>query len=200
MHALLMGYYGGRNLGDEMMLLCLHRWLDAQNVSLTVLTEGARDIERRHALAALENVPLMGQWAWRDAWFRGKALKVLAAIARHDALIVGGGDLIRDDRGWGTFFFAVEKLVAALVLGRPVYLVNIGIGAPTTRYGRALLRWVLPRCARIIARDERTFVLCQQLGAAAVTEYAPDIVLSLPTLLQHGTCAPGQGRRYAAWE
>jgi polysaccharide pyruvyl transferase CsaB len=196
MHALLMGYYGGRNLGDEMMLFCLRRWLEAQHVNLTILTEGARDVERRHGLAAVENVPLLGQWAWRDAWLRGKALKVLGAIARHDALIVGGGDLIRDDRGWGPFFFAVEKLVVAMILGRPVYLVNIGIGTPKTRYGRILLRWVLPRCARIIARDERTFALCQQLGAAAVTEYASDIVFSLPSLLQHGNWTPGEGRRY----
>ena len=197
MHALLMGYYGGRNLGDEMMLRCLHHWLDAQEVRVTVLTEGARDIQDRHGLPAVENVPFLGEWAWRTAWLRGNALKVVGAIARHDALMVGGGDLIRDDRGWRQFFYAVEKLIVALLLGRPVYLLNIGIGTPVTRYGRLILRWALPRCARIIARDQRTFDLCQRLGAGPVTEYAPDIVLSLPRLLQHPASVPQEGRRYA---
>ena len=196
MNALLMGYYGGRNLGDEMMLFCLQRWLGAQNVELTVLTEAAGDVERRHGIAAVENVPLMGEWAWRDAWLRGKARRVLAAIFRHDALIIGGGDLIRDDGGWKPFFFAFEKIVVALLLRRKVYLVNIGIGVPTTRYGRFLLKRVLPRCTRIIARDQRTFDLCHELGAGRITEYLPDIVLSLPQLLDCDTGEPPSPRPY----
>jgi polysaccharide pyruvyl transferase CsaB len=197
MNALLTGYYGGRNLGDEMMLLCLHRWLGSQNIDFTILSEGAEDIQRRHGLRALENVPLFGQWAWREAWLRGKAARVLAAIARHDALIIGGGDLIRDDRGWKNFLFSVEKLLVALCLGRPVYLVNIGICPPTTWYGRLVLKWVLRRCVRIIARDARTADLCQRLGAGAVTEYAPDIVLSLPRLLEMSEPPPEAGGKYA---
>jgi polysaccharide pyruvyl transferase CsaB len=187
MHALLMGYYGARNLGDEMMLVCLRRWLEAQDVDVTVLSEGASDIRERYGLSAVENVPLMGQWAWRDVWLRGKALALLTALRRHDALIVGGGDLIRDDRGWRQFLFAMDKVLAALILGKPVYLVNIGIGEPCTKYGRRLLKWTLPRCARIIARDRRTFDLCRDLGAGAVTEYAPDIVMSLPRILDDGS-------------
>jgi polysaccharide pyruvyl transferase CsaB len=187
MNALLMGYYGGRNLGDEMMLFCLQRWLGSQNIELTVLSEGAADIEMRHGLRALENVPLLGQWSWREAWLRGKGPRVLAAIARHDALIIGGGDLIRDDRGWKSFFFSMEKLLVALCIGRPVYLVNIGICTPQTWYGRIVLKWALRRCSRIIARDARTVDLCHRLGAGAITEYAPDIVLSLPQLLETNT-------------
>jgi polysaccharide pyruvyl transferase CsaB len=197
MNALLMGYYGGRNLGDEMMLLCLQRWLANQNVELTVLSEGAADIQQRRGLRAIENIPLLGQWAWRDAWLRGKAFRVLAAIARHDALIIGGGDLIRDDRGWRSFFFSVEKVIVALCLGRPVYLVNIGIGTPKTRYGRLVLRWALPRCARIIARDARTVDLCHRFGAGAITEYAPDIVFSLPRLFEAGEQRSEAARRFA---
>ena len=197
MNALLMGYYGARNLGDEMMLVCLRRWLEAQNVQVTVLSEGAQDIRDRHGLPALDNLPLLGQWAWRDAWLRGKAFSLLASLARHDALVVGGGDLIRDDRGWRNFLFSVEKIVAAILLRRPVYLVNIGIGAPSTRYGRPVLRWILRRCTRIIARDERTFRLCTELGAGAVTHFAPDIVMSLPQLLEAAAPPADPRRKYA---
>ena len=196
MNALLMGYYGGRNLGDDMMLHCIRQWLDAQHVRLTVLSEGAGDIRTRHGLPVVENVPLLGQWAWRDAWLRGKAARLLRAIARHDALIVGGGDLIRDDRGWRAFSFAVEKIVVALALRRQVFLVNIGIGTPSTVYGRWILRWILPRCARIIARDERTYELCRQLGAGAVAQFVPDIVLSLPRFVTFESGEASASRRY----
>src|SRR5262249_37102687 len=109
MKAVLMGYYGAHNLGDEMMLFCLRRWLEAQGVSVSVLSENPRQVEYEHGLPAIRNWPLLGEWSWRGAWLGGGALDVLRAIGRRDALIVGGGDLVRDDFGWRGFFFPMEK-------------------------------------------------------------------------------------------
>jgi hypothetical protein len=47
------------------------------------------------------------------------AARVLRAISESDALIVGGGDLIRNDRGWRTFCFTMEKqLIFATLSGQ----------------------------------------------------------------------------------
>jgi polysaccharide pyruvyl transferase CsaB len=183
MKALLMGYYGMGNLGDEMMLFCLRPWLERQNFQLTVLSERPAEVTRSHQLPAVENCPLLGEWAWRTAWFKGGALRVLRTIRHSDALIVGGGDLIRDDLGWRTFFYTIEKMIVAILLGKKVYLVNAGVGEPSTRYGRVLLRWVFRRSRRIIVRDHRSEKICHQLDASAKTILAPDIVLCLPDLL-----------------
>jgi polysaccharide pyruvyl transferase CsaB len=183
MKALLMGYYGMGNLGDEMMLVCLRPWLEKQGFSLTVLSERPGEVTRSHGLPAVENLPLLGEWAWFKAWFKGGAWQVIRAIRESDALIVGGGDLIRDDRGWRGFFYTIEKMVLAILLKRRVYVVNAGIGEPCTSYGRVVLRWVLRRCGRIIVRDQRSERICRELGASSQTTLAPDVVLTLPEML-----------------
>src|SRR5207244_832434 len=151
-----------------------------QDFDLTVLSERPEEVSRRHGLQAVENCPLLGEWAWRSSWIKGGAWRVIRALTRSDALIVGGGDLIRDDLGWRTFFYTMEKLILAILLGKRIYVVNAGIGRPSTRYGRTILKWVLGRCHRIIVRDLRSESICTQLGVSARTALAPDIVLSLP--------------------
>ena len=183
--ALLMGYYGVGNLGDEMTLVCLKQWLERQNFDLTVLSEKPATVSQTHGLPAVENSPLLGEWAWRSGWLKGGALRVMRALAGSDVLIVGGGDLIRDDLGWRTFFFTLEKMIAAILMGKKVFLVNLGIGQLSTRYGRALLKWTLRRCQRIIVRDARSEKMCGELGVTEQVTLAPDIVLSLPDLLGH---------------
>ncbi len=191
---LLMGYYGAHNLGDDMMLFCLQKWLARQQVSITVLSEFPEEIQRSFGLPAVRNVPLLGEWSWVDAWLRGRALRVVRAILGHDGLIVGGGDLIRDDRGWRTFLFTLEKILLAILFRKPVYLVNVGIGRPHTSLGRRLLAWALPRCRKIIVRDQRSLDLCREFHAPA--KYAPDIVLSLERYLEE-RIAPPAGNPYA---
>src|SRR5262252_3888065 len=165
MKAVLMGYYGAHNLGDEMMLRCLRQWLEAQGVAVSVLSENPQQVEDEHGLPAIRNWPLLGEWSWRGAWLKGGALEVLRAIANHDALIVGGGDLVRDDLGWRGFFFPMEKVFAALLQRKKVYFVNVGLGRPQTRYARRLLRWALPRAEQVIVRDQRSISVCRECGA-----------------------------------
>jgi polysaccharide pyruvyl transferase CsaB len=177
-----MGYYGMGNLGDEMMLFCLKPWLKERGFDVTVLSERPEVVSKQHALPAVENSPLLGEWAWRTSWLKGGAWRVIRAILRSDSLIIGGGDLIRDDLGWRTFFYTMEKLIVALMLGKKVYVVNVGIGQPSTGYGRLVLRWVLARCHGIIVRDLQSEQICKQLGVSSAV-LAPDIVLSLPEIL-----------------
>ena len=184
MKILLMGYYGVGNLGDEMMLFCLREWLTGQGASITVLCAKPEEVHRRYGLPAVEDVPLLGERSWKHAWGRGVALRVLRAIAMHDALAIGGGDLIRDDRGWRQFLTVIEKAVVARLLGKEIYLLNIGLGTPCTWYGRMLLGWVLRRAKRIIVRDQRSIEVCQALGAGATAVYAPDIVFRLPAMVE----------------
>ena len=183
MNALLMGYYGARNLGDEMMLVCLQRWLQRQDIQITVVCEYPDEVARRYQLPAVHNWPLLGEWAWRAAWLRGGAPRLIRAVAGCDALIIGGGDLIREDCGWRQFLFTIEKILLATLLRKPVYLVNVGIGRPRSGLGRRMLGWSLRHCRQIIVRDRRSLEICENLGAGGITRLAPDIVLSLPELL-----------------
>jgi polysaccharide pyruvyl transferase CsaB len=177
--ALLLGYYGARNLGDDMMLYCLARWLREQDVDITVVSECPRDTEERFGVSAVQNTFIL--LGWKDA--RRRSVKqLITQMKGSDALIVGGGDLIRDDRGWVTFFYTVEKIILALILGKLVYLVNIGIGRCHHRYSRKILKATMPKCKCIIARDRGTYDYAKELGGTQVL-WLPDIALLLPWYL-----------------
>jgi polysaccharide pyruvyl transferase CsaB len=185
---LLSGFYGVRNLGDELMLRCLVRWMDAAAPRVTVLSERPDECERLSRLPAIRNVPLLGQWAWFDAWGRGSAWRLIRQVGGFDALIGGGGDVLRDDRGWRHLSFATEKYFVAAAFGRPWYVLNAGIGPPSTFAGRRALGWVLRHARQVIVRDRQAYDVALATRDPAETWYAGDIVLALPRLFP-GECA-----------
>jgi polysaccharide pyruvyl transferase CsaB len=192
---LLAGFYGVRNLGDELMLRCLVRWMEPARPQVTVLSERPEDCARTSALPALRNVPLLGQWAWYDAWGRGAAWRLLRQLRGFDGLIGGGGDVLRDDRGWRHLSFATEKYFVARAFGKPWYVLNAGIGTPTTNYGGRILRYVLGKARQVVVRDRRAFEVARAArGPSKPTWFAGDIVLALPRLFPH-ECRPAAGSR-----
>jgi polysaccharide pyruvyl transferase WcaK-like protein len=77
----------------------------------------------------------------------------------------------------------MEKLIAAILLRKKVWLVNAGISRPSTHYGRIILKWALGKCERIIVRDAQSENVCRELGVTQQVSLAPDIALALPDLL-----------------
>lgn len=200
MRALMIGYYGAYNLGDDLMLLCLREWLARQGVECTVIAADAGQVERLYGLPAIQHVPLLGEYAWYTAWVRAQALGPMRSMWNHQALIVGGGDCIREDVGWKQLFLSVEYPILAILMGKPVYILSAGIGVPRTKRGRAMVGWVLRRCKKIYVRDQRSLEVCRDLGAGEQTRLLPDIVNSLPHQFNLAgmdlTPTQPRGRRY----
>jgi polysaccharide pyruvyl transferase CsaB len=180
--AFLMGYYGARNLGDDLMLSCLRRVIENQGCSLTVLAENAPTVISQHQTAAEQNYPLLGQFDFLTAILRGAAFRLARRLLSADLIFAGGGDIFRDSLGLANFSYQTEKVVLAILARKPVVLINVGISEPQTAFGKALLRWVLPRCRMIIVRDQRSVNLCRRMGAGAHTVFLPDIVTAVPQL------------------
>ncbi len=181
------------------MLRCLVRWMDPVHPQVTVLSERPEECERTSALPALRNVPLLGQWAWYDAWGRGAAIRLLRQLRGFDGLVGGGGDVLRDDRGWRHLSFATEKYFVAQAFGTPWYVLNAGIGPPTTGYGRRILRHVLERARQVVVRDRRGYEVALAARGPAETYFAGDIVLALPRLFPDECRALGDRARSAPY-
>lgn len=177
--ALMFGYYGARNLGDELMLYCLRRWLEAQGVEVSVLAENPVEVERLHKLPAIRRVPLLGEWDIYDSWVRGSGWKLVSRLRDFDMLILGGGDCIRDDCGHRQFLYSVENLVTALLMGKKICLLNVGLGRLRNGYARRVLAGILRRSAKTVVRDQRSVEVCRTVGISDV-HYAPDVVSLLP--------------------
>lgn len=161
------------------MLACLAEWLSRQSVDFTVVAENAENVRAATGFSAVQNYRIIGKRAWIGSILRGRVFGTLRTIAASDLVICGGGDTLRDGIGWRTFSYQFEKLAFAMLLGKPVYLLNVGIPSPVTFYGRTALRWLLPGCRGIVVRERRSYDVCRALGVGSRVQMQPDIVLSM---------------------
>ena len=162
--ALLAGYYGFGNTGDEAILAALVAGLSRREPSsrLVVLSGDPEDTRRRHGVPAI---------AWRDV----EALS--AEVAQTDLVILGGGGLFQDYWGFdpeallsaragGVGYYSGPAALAALYR-KPLRLHALGFGplasAPAARYTRA----VCAAASAITVRDEDSRDLLASLGVDA---------------------------------
>lgn len=137
---LLVGYYGHGNLGDEAMLEAIAGDLRAAipDLVLEVVTADPAGTAQHHAARP---VP------------RRNAPALLAAIARADLVLVGGGSLLQDVTSLRNLCYYLGVIALAKAAGKPLMLYANGIGPIASALGRLLVGPVLRRVDRITVRD-----------------------------------------------
>ena len=144
---LVFGYFGGRNFGDELMLLGLIAELRARGA-------GAIRI-----IAPQGKVPphLEGQV---ERAYRKAPAGLGSGLAWASALVVCGGTMFHDSfpekrhRAYRRNLAAIAGLCAAArVMGRKVLLLGVGIGPLRRRFTRAAARVAIAAASDIRVRD-----------------------------------------------
>ena len=159
---LLCGYYGEHNLGDDALLATL---LASLPPSCPVVVT-ARDEHQVQARFGVATCP------------RSEPIRLLLALVRARALVLGGGSLLQDSTSRRSLLYYVVLILTARLLGRPVLLWGQGLGPLKTRTGRLLARLSLHWVQGITWRDDPSAAM-----AAAWGIHAPlgrDPVWSLP--------------------
>lgn len=138
--ALLVGYYGHGNLGDEAMLEAIAGDLrDAvPDLELEVVTADPAGTAAHHRVRP---VP------------RRNAFALLGAILRADLVLLGGGSLLQDVTSLRNLVYYAGVIAVAKALGKPVMLYANGIGPLVTGLGRSIAAAVLRHADRITVRD-----------------------------------------------
>jgi len=150
---LLVGYFGARNVGDDVILQVVHEQLAARLGPVELLVP-AQDTE------ALPQDPSIHRLRWLDA------AALADAIERCDAVIVGGGGLFHD---YGPTapewilsplhhrlgFFAGLPWLAARA-GKPTFVLSVGVGPLEFPESRDLVRAVAERAALVTVRDRES--------------------------------------------
>ena len=91
----ICGNYGAQNLGDEMILSGLIKYLKVKyiNCNITVLSANVRDTKKRHNLRAVKQFP-GGLKSLLKYYLKPKAYKeTILAVQKADVFILGGGGL-----------------------------------------------------------------------------------------------------------
>ena len=149
--AVISGYYGYNNLGDDAILYAIARQLGqlSHPVHLTVLSRRPDETRRRFGLRAVS---------------RFSPLAVFRAIRTSDLLISGGGSLLQDRTSTRSVRYYLAVIRLAQLLRKPVFLYANGIGPLSREKNRALVCQCLETCEGITLRDHDSLLELQTLG------------------------------------
>lgn len=144
-HTFLLGYYGGGNYGDELLLEVLQNLLREKGVQdLSIAHQNPAKFTEFHHDLGYKRVPMHDK----------KAL--LGAMQKNKNIIIGGGGLWGVDMNLNTFLMSVFLFIARRFFGRKVYLVGVGYYNSTNRMGH-IGAWFAGHAANmVLARDTET--------------------------------------------
>ena len=170
---MIKGFYGQDNLGDEILLLSLMRWI-ARNDFIARVSVG------KHRARLKEVLSLSGGKA---VFFSSSIFSEMYQLLRSDVLLIGGGGLFPG----GRVGLPLRLLVLAglgRILGKTTVMVGVGVNPIKSRLTKAIWRLLAATCKIITVRDNNSLktlvgVLGEHQSREKVQRCA-DLVFTLP--------------------
>lgn len=159
--AMLCGYYGRGNAGDEALLASLLQMLPSQ-IAPIVLSGNPRQTSDRFGV---ESIPARS------------AFPLLRALELCDSFIWGGGSLMQDASSWRNPIFYGGLMALAQQRGLKTIAWAQGIGPLNLASSRWIARQVLAGCEAVSVRDRPSAEILARWQIPAVV--APDPVWAL---------------------
>ncbi len=161
MRAVICGYYGKGNGGDEALLVSLLQQLPP-SVTPIVLSSNPAQTSRCYGVESCD---------------RSAPFAVLQALRRADLFIWGGGSLMQDVTSFASPFYYGGLMALAQLLGLKTIAWAQGIGPLKHPLSRWLTKKVLQRCTVVSVRDGASAQLVADWGISPII--APDPVWAL---------------------
>ncbi len=159
--AILCGYYGMGNAGDEALLVCLLQALPP-NIEPVVLSKTPKATHDRYQVKTC------------DRW---DLVAVMGEMGRSDYFIWGGGSLMQDSSSRVSPLYYGGLMKLAQLFGLKTIAWAQGIGPLKHRSNRWLTRHVLNRCQLVTVRDTASYDLVQNWNIPVTI--APDPVWAM---------------------
>jgi polysaccharide pyruvyl transferase CsaB len=161
MRAVICGYYGKGNAGDEALLVSLLQMLPKQ-VKPIVLSGNPKQTSERYNVESCD---------------RRSAFAILQAFNACDLFIWGGGSLIQDVTSFASPFYYVGLMALAQQRGLKTIAWAQGIGPLKRTITRSMTEKVLQGCAAVSVRDRASAALVANWNIPVML--APDPVWAL---------------------
>jgi len=164
MRAVISGYYGFGNVGDEAVLAGMLAALRARvpEAQITVLSGDPAQTRQVHGVAAVS-----------------RSIGAVRAIAGADVFISGGGSLIQDVTSARSAVYYLALLGLATVLARSVMVYAQGVGPLRRWWVRKLVGLIVNRVDLVTVRDEDSRRLLQDVGVQGPIHLTADPAFAL---------------------
>lgn len=143
--SLIVGYYGGGNYGDELLLevisIMLHSKKEA-GVTIGSINPGNYKTYHKDYGFKVVNIKSLPQ--------------LLGAVLKNKNIIIGGGGHWGVDFNPSIFILSAILYVAAVLLRKKVYLIGVGYYSSTSKLGHIAARLSAKASQYIICRDQET--------------------------------------------
>lgn len=159
--AILCGYYGQDNVGDDALLMTLLQMLPAR-IQPVVLSAAPQKTQDNLQVPALPN---------------RSAFPILEALQKGDYLIWGGGSLMQDVTSLRSPIYYAGLMALAQQRGLQTIAWAQGVGPLKSAFARWLARKALIGCDKISVRDRASVELLSTWGLSPLL--APDPVWAL---------------------
>lgn len=149
--AVISGYYGYKNSGDESLLFAMLQNLrgEKEDIRLLVLSKDPQATEQEYGVHAMNRYNLF---------------KIRTALKQSKLLIFGGGSLIQDVTSNKSLWYYLTVVKQAVGLNVPVMFYANGIGPVTKAKNRDKVRDVLNKVDVISLRDTNSYYEIKRMG------------------------------------
>ena len=159
--AVLLGYFGFQNLGDEQILRTATEQLLRRDVMMVNILCKNYTVKRPY-----ENL------AYYD---RDKLFDIIRSISSSDILILPGGNLLQNETSLCSLIYYSSIVFFARIMGKRVYMLSSGVGRLKGRFANFLARRSIRACDFIGARTECDLSLIKGFSPRGEACIMPDL-------------------------
>ena len=168
MNALITGFFGAGNLGDDLILSGFTGSYPEREELTLLLTFGEAPVSAQIKTADLSRLP-HGKSVWVDQW----------AARRYDGLFWIGGTCMTDRAGDGAYRY----MRSFSDRGKKTGYIGIGIGQITDPDRREKYRRLLDEAAVVTLRDQESWSIAQELSDHPNIRLTEDLAYLCPEVI-----------------
>jgi len=164
--AVLLGYYGFKNSGDETLLYSMIQKLKEKkdDIRLLVLSKDPAETEKAYGVYSMNRFDIFN---------------VRSELKKSKLFIFGGGSLIQDVTSDKSLWYYLNVLKAAHSVNTPVMLYANGIGPVNKQKNREKVAEMLDKVDLITLRDEESMAEIKRMGVKQKAIVTADPALSM---------------------